>query len=305
MIADWQCLKCSHMPSVSRKRAYVALPSLQLRLDFSAIYLVPRPVLLLNQCLKMLLIFPVFNRIELLPQFLRYYSLLGITRFVCGLYKGEESPFYGDIMAFQARYDLEIRTSLACSIDAYNARGEKRGLNKIREEFAKDSGWYCIADLDEFHFFRGKSIPHIIQEAESGGYEAVHGVFSDRIALDGSFPELDGRKTLDDTFPLVCDLSKCAGRTCDKIVLAKAFVKIEVGHHTARAKTWRNAAEVHHFKWHKGAYEVLEDFHRRYARQGLRWAKTEYPAVLELMHRSGIKLDNPNLRIQTAPRIGA
>jgi hypothetical protein len=251
-----------------------------------------------------LLIFPICDRIELLPYFFRYYSTIGVTKFVCGLYNGKNSPYFQEIANYQSLYDLEMRPTFTCAFEQYNPVREMRGLNRIREEFATKCDWYCIADLDEFHFFGGKSIPQVIQQAERSGYEAVHGLLSDRIAIDGIFPEIDLEQALDTIFPLACNLSKCSGACCHKVVLAKTNVKIGPGHHHTKATTWRNAAEVHHFKWQKGVYEVIEDRFRRYTKQEMRWARIQLPAALQLIHRGGVSLDNPKLRITMAPRLG-
>jgi hypothetical protein len=195
----------------------------------------------------MLMIFPVFDRIKLLPYFLRYYSSQGVTQFVCALYNGERNLLYNQILHFKRCYNLHIRTSLICKIEEFSPQGETLGLNKIREEFAKEFEWYCIADLDEFHFCGSKTFFEMVQEAEINGFNAIHGVFFDRIAEDGSFPEIQD-KPLDETFPLSCNLTFCSGAGCNKIAFAKSNIRIECGHHRAEANVWPNMVQVHHFK---------------------------------------------------------
>jgi hypothetical protein len=248
----------------------------------------------------MLIIFPVCDRIKLLPYFLQYYSSIGATQFVCGLYNGEKSLLYNKVSSYKRHFNLQIQTSFTSDPSLWNTHSETHGLNRIREEYSKKYDWYCIADLDEFHYFKGKTLPEMVQEAEQGGYDAMHGVFFDRIAIDGAFPDIKG--TLDKTFPLVCDLTKCARLASSKIVMARNHVKIHSGHHKTNAKTWYNAAEVHHFKWSKGVYESITFHYNRYQRQGLRTADG-WPRILKLID-GGVDIANPKLRVRPASKLG-
>ena len=250
----------------------------------------------------MLVIFPVFNRIALLPYFLRYYVSMGATQFVCALHNGRENPLWDAIQAFAGKFQLEVQTSVVCGVDSYSGSAETPGLNRIRKNFAEQYGWYCIADLDEFHFFGGRTLSEIVREAEDRGFGAVHGQLVDRIAADGSLPDVQG--LLDETFPLACDLSRCAGVPCRKIVLARGHVEIAPGHHLAASvRTWHNMAEVHHFKWVNGVREELAARGERYARLNLPWAD-ECLRVLELIQNGGIDLSHPGLKMRTASMLG-
>ena len=251
----------------------------------------------------MLIIFPVLDRIKLLPFFLKYYASMGATQFVCALYNGERNPLYDQILSFASQYNLHLRTSVNCNFDRYSPQREMLGLNKIRMEFAGKSDWYGIADLDEFHFCGGRTIPETIGEAEARKSNAVHGVFFDRIAAGGGFSEI-GAASLDDTFPLSCNLTFCSGAACNKIAFARSHVRIERGHHHAKTTVWRNAVEVHHFKWQKGIFEMYEDRYRRFKRLGLPQANRELPAMLKLINRNGINIDNKKLAIKPASKIG-
>jgi len=128
-------------------------------------------------------------------------------------------------------------------------------LNKIRREFSHKYQWYCIADLDEFHCFLGKTIPEAIREAKRYKCLAIGGVFVDRLAANGTFPPISG--PLDNLFPLASDLTYCCGSTNSKISLAMSCVEIELGHHDAKVKTAWGISETHHFKWHKGVHKAI------------------------------------------------
>lgn len=249
----------------------------------------------------MIIIFPICDRIRLLPYFLRYYASLGAKEFVCGLYNGEQNPLYDQVREVGSSYGLHVHTSVACVFEKYRGALEIDGLNWIRQKYAIKHGWYCIADLDEFHHFHGQSLAEVARSAEHNSFTAIHGQFIDRISADGTFPDLQG--SLDATFPLGCDLSLCAGLACRKIALAKSQVAITAGHHDAQANICRNAAEVHHFKWSNGVREMVVDKHRRYREQALPWATEQLPKLLKLIE-NGIDLSNPNLNLRPAAKLG-
>ncbi len=260
----------------------------------------------------MLLIVPINDRIELLPYFLRYYSSLGVTEFVCALFNGGSNPHYPAIKAWSTRYQLKIRNSvfadlkvrnsvIAGKADHYCSDIDSLGIDRIREEVAADHRWYAIADLDEFHSFGGPTLPEAVEEAERRGCEAVHGVFCDRISADGSFPEING--PLDDTFPLACNLTARTGHCREKIVLARSHVRITSGHHSAAAKVWRNVALVHHFKWSRGVDARVVANYRTAQAKGIAWMLHALPPVLEVI-ANGVNLSDPRLRVAPAPKLG-
>jgi hypothetical protein len=251
----------------------------------------------------MLMIIPICDRIKLLPYSLKYYTSLGVTQFICAVYNGRQNPFFEEIVSYNSKYNLQVRTSFECEFHQYSPQREMHGLNKIREEFSKQYDWYGIADLDEFHFCGGKNCLEIVEEAEANKFNAVHGIFFDRVAADGSFPEINDKK-LDDTFPNACNLTSCSRAACNKIAFAKSHVRIECGHHRANTKVWRNVIEVHHFKWQKGVFEIIADSQKRFKQLGLPMANRELRLMLKLINKNGINTNNPKLKISKANLIG-
>jgi hypothetical protein len=219
----------------------------------------------------MLVICPIFDRCDLLPFYLRYYSQLGATQFVVALWNGERNPVY-EVIKTYSQWPIEIRTSIECLVKDYNGPDESGGLNRIRKEFQEKFPWYCLADLDEFCWFGGKTMPEIVAEAEAGGYTAIHGVFFDRFAANGRFPPIRLLHSLDATFPLVGDMTQRLGANFNKVPLSRSDVAVESGHHYTKGKCWNNQVEVHHFKWTDGLVERLRERDLYFTAQGLPWS---------------------------------
>lgn len=249
----------------------------------------------------MLVIVAIADRIRLWPWFLRYYTRLGATRFAVGLLNGVKNPHYASLLQWNPAYDVHIRPSVVCDFSEFNGPSETAGLNRIREEFAPENGWYCMADLDEFAYFDGRDFASVIKEAESRGVAALHGTFVDRVAADGSFPEPDGN--LDDLYPMACDLTGSTLAQVNKFPLARSEVRIESGHHfVATENVWQNAAEIHHFKWVAGVQRVLEARLKFFRQQKLEWCE-ESRLFLERMSR-GVNLGDPVYNARAAAKLG-
>lgn len=221
----------------------------------------------------MLVICPIFDRVELLPFYLRYYERLGATQFVAAVWNGKQNPLCDLIERYATDYPIEIRTSIECPVNLYNGPAESNGLNKIVDEFRDRFPWYCLADLDEFCWFTGdRKLSQVAHEAEKKGYTAVHGTFFDRMARDYKLPSIRLLKDLDAVFPLVCDLTRVIGANYNKIPLSRSDLRVESGHHATSGNPWYNQAEVHHFKWTEGLIERLRERDLYFHQQGMLWA---------------------------------
>lgn len=221
----------------------------------------------------MLVICPIFDRIELLPFYLRHYTNLGATQFVFAVWNGETNPLWHRIDDWKFDYPIELRKSVECPIESYNGPSETVGLNRMREEFRKTHDWFCVADLDEFCWFKdGASMRAVAGEADMAGFSSVHGFFHDRFARDLSFPAIDPSKTLDEQFPLRADATGWHGANTNKVCLARTNVPILSGHHGATGAIWMNQIEVHHFKWTQGVEARLQERFKHLTGQGVHWA---------------------------------
>lgn len=244
----------------------------------------------------MLVICPIFDRLELLPYYLRHYTRLGATQFVMAVWNGRDNKLCDILDVYKYEYPIAIRTSLVCDLKDYNGPSESIGLDVIVAEFAERFPWYCIADLDEFCYFGGKTLPQVVEAAEAGGFTAVHGTFHDRFSNHPlNFPLIDPGTILDDLFPLVCDMTRCHGANFNKIPLAKNL-HVESGHHFTSGKAQWNVAEVHHFKWSAGLLGRLRERDLYFTQQGLTWAHESSRFLHALTETDYLNERNYNVR---------
>jgi hypothetical protein len=249
----------------------------------------------------MLVICPVFDRCELLPYYLRYYRTLGATHFVLAVWNGERNPIY-EVLKHYDDGSLSLRTSIECDVKDYNGPLESTGLNKIVNEFRDRHRWYCLADMDEFCYFGGRSMDRIVAEAESQGFTAIHGTFHDRFARDGKYPPIPVGGSLDATFPMIADVTRCMGANFNKVPLSRSDVPVESGHHHSSGKIWWNQVEVHHFKWTEGLVGRLRERDMYFTLQRLPWSG-ESRRFLQVIEDDEYR-DDPNYCYREARKLG-
>src|SRR3712207_5947478 len=130
----------------------------------------------------------------------------------------------------------------------------------MRSFFPHD--WFVLADHDEFHVYPD-DLQAMVAHCEREGYDAVTGNVVDRVARDGSLPDLLPGESLWETFPLACQLTRVViDDPCPEVVLAKGRVAIGWGNHVvpqgAPCPASQVHVSVHHFKWDAGVIARLE-----------------------------------------------
>jgi hypothetical protein len=239
----------------------------------------------------MLVICPIFDRCELLPFYLRHYTRLGASRFVLALWDGPRNPQWDAVQAASRDFPVTLETSTKCSREEFNGPVEAAGIKRLVAARASQHEWYCIADLDEFCYFGGRTMPECAQEATKMGYSALHGRFVDRVAADGTLPEITPQSVLDDLFPMQAAMSSKAHVCQDKVPMALTRLGVESGHHKVHGGgLWKHAVEVHHFKWTAGLQERLKERAELFLAQGLSWYG-ESTLLIDYLAQNDYRLD--------------
>lgn len=189
---------------------------------------------------------------DLLPHFVRHYREIGITKFLIGVPKMSRlRPMIENVMD-EAKVDHLVETIETEPNSALQGRRDCYDQD-IRRKKHIESGWYCIADLDEFVVFGSKNVPieSVITLAEAGGFNVIAGGMFDRFTPDGTLPEKFD-ENIWRQFPVCVEATKhMVIGNASKMVAARWDVEIGPGHHvyeTPEKKHWW-IAQVHHFKW--------------------------------------------------------
>jgi hypothetical protein len=207
---------------------------------------------------------------------IEHYRGLGVDEFVL-IRHAEDSA----APVFRATEEVVRAAGLELSETRIGPWHEDLNAALIRQVMMRHpDDWFVVADLDELHVY-DRPLPDLLRCCEARGYDLVEGCYLDRVAADGSFPQVT-RAPIWEQFPLAGGLSfPLLGATPTKVVLARGWVPLRLGHHTAGAGTaapHREVyAQVHHFKWNDTVVERTRTRKSRF--QSGAWRLT-YPSVV-------------------------
>lgn len=213
----------------------------------------------------MILITPIYLEAAILPHFLRHYSELGIREFHFAINTKSNPMIVREVEEMSDGYPVHI--DIVCEFDDMSGTRAKK-LNAIRKRCAKPDEWISVVDLDEFYELpspRSKSLSPLsefLEWCDYHEYDHVRGRLIDRVATDGSFPQLRSSPSLFEQYPLKRRLtSMLVGGDDRKVVLQKASYSIVRGHHRIRDGQSRPNIRlpVNHFKWKHGVVERIRD----------------------------------------------
>ena len=248
----------------------------------------------------MLVIFPVKDRIALLPYFFRYYQSIGATRFICCLFLGKNNPIYPEIEAWKSKVDLEIRDGVLDE-SVWCGPTEAEAIDRIRDTLSEP--WHVLADLDEFYWLpKGTTLQDMVAKLEAGNFHAASCHFIDRFAADGSL--VPPGEMLDSTYPLATNLTRITGACFDKTNLMRTTAPLLSGHHGVKegvpSLAW---GECHHFKWMPGILEIVEQRSLNFRNLRLPWAEEGFKTTAKFVNGK-LNLADPDLKTWPAPLLG-
>ena len=199
----------------------------------------------------MKLIFSVMINCDLLPHFLKHYTKLGVTQFICSIHDTEE---FAQLVRDKSKgYDLIIDGVFQ---EPYipNEASYKRN---ILDKYCDPEEWVVIADLDEFHEY----LP-----TDLDGVDYVSGRMMDRFSSDGKLKQI----TDEDIFQQFPVEKEYSTGCLSKVVMMKAKNKLIPGHHflDGTGIAHKSIVKVHHFKWHAG---LLTSLPIKYADNPFAW----------------------------------
>lgn len=203
-------------------------------------------------------------RIGWLPQFVQHYRALGVERFLLTLQLEPAGPALE-----QDRHRAEFRETLADlgigtafvwvhTWDGPSMAADQRSLARAH---VASSDWVVWCDLDEFQVYP-EPLRDIVARCEADDVDYIRGIFIDRVAEDGGLPRFDPRRSIWDTFPRTCNVTRVlAQANPHKVILAKGSVLVYGGKHAVMdgqyLKPLEGWGQVHHFKWDASVLERL------------------------------------------------
>jgi hypothetical protein len=241
----------------------------------------------------MQLLTSIYLDAALLPHFVRHYRQLGVTTFRAVVNRHQRPSLPEQV----ERCGVVIAEVLD---EPFECERTYAVLDTVRQRRVARSEWCLVADLDEF-LAPPVPLPGLIRRCDHEGCDHLQGVLIDRLAEDGSFPELDERP-LDEQFPMAGRITSKLTCGCDtKVPLMRGSCPIVPGLHRTEGRALPGVvAEVHHFKWSARVIDNIADRMCASYQQG-KWYWREGEAVLDYERRHGrLRIDDPYLDIRRA-----
>lgn len=243
---------------------------------------------------------------DLFPFWIEHYRSLGVDRIVACIDRAR-CPDYQvhepDVLVWE--YELgELVGGRRDEEERLAIRWAAFGRGSAVSQSMPD--WILYTDLDEHQEYQG-GLHAALAKADEAGRDIVMGVHCDRLAADGSFPELPkpidlGGKAglllsnyLDLTFPARTNISRdLIGVRTVKVMAAKPGVIVRPGRHGTKDRPFAGKTAgildaghlVHHFKWRAG---VLERIRRRMKElpAEYNWYRERYGPFLAAIEANG------------------
>jgi len=236
---------------------------------------------------KITLFIPFGRDIKLLKYNLDYYTGMGIRRILLSVHiRSEwEKGFLDAVKKIIAPYPAEIAEIYR---DAHNA--SKTRYENVISKHCRNDDWVIVADLDEFYEY-SMPLADVIKFCKVNNYDYVKGEFLDRIGPMGELATIQGN--IWDTYPVGLRLTKMAKVCVDKIVLARASIRLTGGHHNAITGTGCPiddcSAIVHHFKWDSTCVERIKYMNGMQKKANFPWA-VDSERTLQYLESNGGKI---------------
>ncbi len=246
----------------------------------------------------MIMIAPIYLDATILSHFLRHYSELGFREFHFAINTQSNPNIVSEVERISEGYPVHI--DIVDDFD-YTAPAMSKRLNTIRKRCADPDQWISVLDVDEFYELpppRSEShspLSEFLEWCDKHGYDHARGRLIDRIANDGSFPQLRSSPSLAEQYPLKRRLTrKLIGGDDRKVVLQKARCEILGGHHRIRGGQSRAKIKllVNHFKWKHGVVERLRERLDVLERLGKPWADESRKTLAHIDQHSGIDVND-------------
>lgn len=179
---------------------------------------------------------------------------------------------------------------------------QQESYARPRRNYPND--WFILADSDEFQQYDAP-LADITAECEHQGWDHVKGCFVDRLAADGSFPELDPSIPLHRQFPLGAMVTYPVLKGDPrKATLVRGALYVAPGQHFAYSPLGCPPAlhyvPVHHYKWTAGIPQRLALRIEQMKREGAEhW--TESQRFLDYIQSSGGCINLQDEELMAAP----
>ena len=225
----------------------------------------------------------IYRPTPLLAHFVRHYAALGFTDIVIAASELCRDVRWPAIREAAGDATVHVEPLYGGVFD----NGRDTGiLNGMKARYVEDRHeWSAQTDLDEFYEY---PLPLAELATTAGKANCVQGFFVDRIAADGSLPQIRDDVPLAGQFPVETQITKrILGGYDRKIILSRGFQSLAPGHHSMTGeRVLPLNGRVLHYKWNAIVLEHLAERLATRGQTGYQWGH-ESERFLSYWQRNG------------------
>ena len=217
---------------------------------------------------KIKLIFNIVDDITLLPQFLSYYSQLGVDEFLINVTDESGDGSILDVCKHFLQHTRHVITNTHSGRARWALQMEM--AKRAQRRFCDTKDWILHVGLDEFHEYPA-ALRDFFTQCDRIGTNLVTGECIDRVSPNGELNRLEPDVPVFEQFPLACQLSQellqvprwrtVAAR--GNVFVSKTFDAemdplVQKGIEAGVISVHPAAIQVHHFKWHERMLKAIK-----------------------------------------------
>jgi len=199
---------------------------------------------------------------DYIPHFFKYYNSQGVDRHLLILHSKEPA----DEKFYLAKYSGE-NTNIFFVCGEWNANLSKSVRHGVLKKMGVGKNdWVINLDIDEHVETDCGTLKAKIEQMVANGENCCRGRMIDRIAIDGSLPEIKKDQPLSNQFPLVYDFTRKVLRAeSKKIPITRGDLSVTGGSHYLTKESKDVAVFnpeiliVEHYKWSSNVVEKLKE----------------------------------------------
>lgn len=233
------------------------------------------------------------------PHFLKYYKSQGVDHCYLIFHANEDI----DEEYLQEKYCAE-NVTLFFAYGEWNSKFSEQHKHTLLQQLEVTANdWIINVDIDEHVEADSGTLKDKVEEMIANGENFCRGKLIDRIAADGSLPEIEADISLSKQFPFVLNLtSKVLQAEYRKVPITRGDLNVTGGSHYLAKESKEIAIAnkevllVQHYKWNKKVVQKLEERvkthknipHRRESVKFLRFWKRRNTLIYEDIDTSKI-----------------
>jgi hypothetical protein len=237
--------------------------------------------------------------VRLLDPLLAHYHGLGIRSLLVAVQarSPDETVLIDTALAAIRKHDATLVNTTIRLL--YSSPHDRVIRDECLKAHCSPGDWIVQADCDEFQVWP-RPIREVVEDADSRGFVHVEGIYFDRVAADGGFPELTG-EPLWKQFSRTCRLTGFIGSAPGKAVAYKFGTNVGPGQHRIDGDPHPYPdlrVEIHHFKWDASVIRRMEMRRDMERQQGYPWWEP-WDRFLQYVarHKGKLDLEDPYLEM--------